>query len=319
MESLKIVFFGSSGYSLPSLEALSKTGYPIQAVVTLPQRKGGRGQEALPNPVRDWAESHGIKLFQQEKMADPSFQEALKALSPDLFIVASFGKFLPASLLQIPKQFTLNIHPSLLPKFRGPSPVVWALLEGEKKTGVSLFRVNERIDAGEILLKEEVPIGEDEDVQGLSERLFRRGAELLLKGLSLIETGKASFTAQDEREATYASRLKKSDGDIDWSQESWRIASQVRAFKGWPGSFTFYQGKRLILWKVCPQPAPSQKRAGQILECIKGKGILVSTGEGTLLIQELQPEGKERMEADRFLAGHPLTAGETFSCNPVHP
>ena len=313
MKSLKIIFFGSSNYSIPTLSVLVKAGYPIQAVVTLPERKGGRGQEVLPNPVREWAEAHKIKAFQQEKMADSSFQETLKTLSPDLFIVVSFGKFLPPSLLQIPKLYVLNIHPSLLPKFRGPSPVAWAMLEGDQTTGVTIIRVNERIDAGDILLKEEYPIAETEDIQTLSERLFQKGAELLLKGMTLIEEGRATFTPQDEKKTTYAPRLKKSDGDVDWSQESRRIARQIRAFKGWPGSFTFYQGKRLILWKAHPSQASSHKRPGQILDCIQGRGILVSTGDGALLIQELQLEGKEKMEADRFLAGHPLAVGETFS------
>ena len=324
MKSLKIIFFGSSEYSIPTLSVLVKAGCPIQAAVTLPERKGGRGQEVLPSPVREWAEAHKIKAFQQEKMADPSFQETLKALSPDLFIVVSFGKFLPSSLLQIPKLYALNIHPSLLPKFRGPSPVAWAILEGDQTTGVTLIRVNERIDAGEILLKEEHPIAETDDVHTLSERLFQKGAELLLKGLSLIEEGHAQFTPQDEKKATYAPRLKKSDGDIDWSDESRRIARQIRAFKGWPGSFTFYQGRRLILWKVHPQAKggpvlgenrSKQERPGQVIALSK-EGIVVATGDGALLIQELQLEGKERLAADRFLAGHPLTVGETFACNP---
>ena len=315
MNKMKLVFFGSSHYSVPSLEALVKAGYPVAAVVTLPQRKGGRGQEALSNPVLEWAEAHQIRLFQQEKMADAPFQEALKALSPDLFIVVSFGKFLPASLLQIPKLYALNIHPSLLPKFRGPSPIAWALLEGEKKAGVSLFRISERIDTGDILLIEEAAIGEEDDVQTLSEKLFQKGADLLLKGLSLIESQKASFAPQEEKEATYAPRLKKADGDIDWSQESWRIACQVRAFKGWPGSYTFYEGRRLILWKVRPHEGLFHKRPGEILDCHK-QGIFVSTGKGILIIEELQMEGKERMAAASFLVGHPLTVGETFTCNP---
>ena len=316
---LKIVFFGSAGYSVPSAEAIRKAGYPVAAVVTLPQRRGGRGQGALSNPVQEWAQTHKISLFQQEKMVDPAFQEALKALSPDLFIVVSFGKFLPASLLQIPKQGSLNVHPSLLPKFRGPSPVAWAILEGDSTSGVTLIRVNERIDAGDILLKEEYPIAQTDDIRTLSERLFQKGSELLLKGLTLVAEGGATFTPQDEKKATYAPRLKKSDGDIDWSDESRRIARQIRAFKGWPGSFTFYQGKRLILWKAHAEETSSpskEKRPGQILDFIKGKGIAVATGEGTLWIEELQSEGKEKMAADRFWAGFPLTVGETFACNP---
>ena len=322
---LKIVFFGSAGYSVPSAEAIRKAGHPVAAVVTLPQRRGGRGQGALSNPLQEWAQTHRISLFQQEKMTDPAFQEALKALSPDLFIVVSFGKFLPASLLQIPTHGSLNVHPSLLPKFRGPSPVAWAILEGDSTSGVTLIRVNERIDAGDILLKEEYPIAQTDDVQTLSERLFQKGSELLLKGLTLVAEGGATFTPQDEKKATYAPRLKKSDGDIDWLDESRRIARQIRAFKGWPGSFTFYQGKRLILWKASASSSSQAKggpvlyenrsireKPGQILDFIKGKGIAVATGEGTLWIEELQLEGKEKMETDRFWAGSPLTIGEIF-------
>ena len=317
MKMLKIVFFGSAGYSVPSAEAIRKAGYPVAAVVTLPQRRGGRGQGALSNPMQEWAQTHKIPLFQQEKMSDPAFQEVLKALSPDLFIVVSFGKFLPAPLLQIPTHGSLNVHPSLLPKFRGPSPVAWAILEGDSTSGVTLIRVNERIDAGDVLLKEEYPITQADDIQTLSERLFRKGSELLLKGLTLVAEGGAAFTPQEEKKATYAPRLKKSDGDIDWSDEGRRIARQIRAFKGWPGSFTFYQGKRLILWKAHAEETSSpskEKRPGQILDFTKGKGIAVATGEGTLWIEELQLEGKEKMEADRFWVGSPLTIGEIF-CN----
>ena len=316
MKSLKIVFFGSAGYSTPAAEAIRKAGYPVAGVVTLPERRGGRGQGALSNPVREWAEKHRIPLFQQEKMSDPAFQEKLKGLSPDLFVVVSFGKFLPGTLLQIPGHGSLNVHPSLLPRFRGPSPVAWAILEGDSTSGVTLIRVNERIDAGDILLKEEYPVAEIDDVQTLSERLFQKGSELLLKGISLIEEGRATFTPQDEKKATYAPRLRKSDGDIDWSDESRRIARQIRAFKGWPGSFTVYQGKRLILWKASASSSSQAKGGpGQILDFLKEKGIAVATGEGVLVIEELQLEGKEKMPADRFRAGFPLTSGETFACN----
>lgn len=229
-------------------------------------------------------------------------------------MVVSYGCILPKQILEIPALGCINLHPSLLPKYRGAAPINWALISGEEKTGISIISINETVDSGEIILQETVEISPDDDVVSLSEKLSLKGAGLLLETVKLIEEEKAKFLPQDEAKATYAPKLKKEDGLIDWNRPAVTLHNQTRGSVPWPGMYTYTEGKTLKIWKtrVCPEPEESsvQAKTGRIIGIDKEKGILVKTSEGILCLKELQLEGKKRMDFAQFLLGHPLNPGQ---------
>lgn len=311
---MKIVFFGTSPFAIPCLEALFRSTYTPLLVVTQRDARGGRFRRLLESPVKRWALEKKIPLQQPESLSEISFAATLKRLSPDLFIVVSYGKILPSSLLTLPLEGGINVHPSLLPKYRGASPIPWAILNGDRKTGVSVIRLAEEVDAGEILLQKAIDIGEGEDAVGLTEQLSHMAGELLIKALEKIENGTVIPTPQKGK-VSYAPRFKKEDGLMDWSKSAASLSRHIRALVPWPGSFSYLRKKRILFWKAKAEPGRGG-RPGEIVDLSKG-ALWVAAGEGRLLLQELQLEGKERMSTQHFLIGHPLRLGETFSCNPV--
>lgn len=309
---MRVVFFGTSLFAVPPLEKILKSHHVVQAVVTGPDRPQGRSLRISESPVKQIARKNQMKLFQPEVIQESRFLEELEKLETDLFIVVSYGKILSKELLEIPRLYCLNIHASLLPKYRGASPVPSALLNREESTGVTIIRMTEQVDAGDILLQKSTAIRPEDDAVTLLERLSSAGAELILEALQLAGSGKESFVPQAESEATYARRLSKEDGKIDWSRPAQELEACVRALVPWPSAYTFYRGKRLRIWRVSVNPRASYGCFGQVLKVIPSEGIEVSTGDQALLLQEVQPESRNRMPAIEFARGYRVRPGDRF-------
>lgn len=303
---MRLVFMGTPAFACPTLELLLSSHHEVLAVFTQPDKPAGRGQRLTPPPVKGLALKAGLPVLQPPRLRS----EQLSPYAADAVVVAAYGKFLPSKVLDLPRHGCINLHPSLLPKYRGAAPVNWAILRGEEVTGVTTMFISEEMDAGPILLQEATAIGPRETAWELSERLARMGAELMLKTLEGLEAGTLKPRAQDHEAATFAPKLKKEDGLIDWQKGAHEISRLVRGMCPWPGAHTSFRGKTLKLWAVEPLPedAPGAK-CGELI--LRGRGALaVATGEGLLLIEEIQPEGGKRMSARAFLAGHRLKEGE---------
>ncbi len=304
----RIVFFGTPAFSLPSLRSLLQGPERVIAIVTQPDREKGRGRKVIPSPVKELALQHGITPLQPEKVRGEAFQERMKGLEPDLIVVVAYGQILPKSLLEIPKYGAVNVHASLLPKYRGAAPIVWAILKGEEMTGVTTMMMDEGMDTGDILLQSEISIGEGETSESLHDRLAALGAQLLVETLRRMKAGDLPRIAQDHSKATYAPPLKKEDGQIDWSKEAVEIDRQVRAFNPWPGAFTVWNGQLLKIYRGEVRKGTSSQKAGAV-SWVGSDLIEVGTGKDAFLIKEVQLEGKRRMTAREFLAGHPVMVG----------
>lgn len=308
------MFMGTPRFAVPSLEAVADAGEEFIGVVTQPDRPKGRGEEIASSPVKDWAVAKGIPVYQPIKVRDPEFIKQLRDLSPDLIVVVAFGQILPKALLEIPRSGSVNVHASLLPKYRGAAPINWAIIRGERETGVTTMRMDEGMDTGPILLQERVPIESNDTAESLAERLQVIGARLLVRTIAELKAGRLKSKPQDSSQATMAPLLKKEDGLIRWDQSAEAIVNRVRGLIPWPGAYTFYGPQRWRLWKVSALDPPPLRRAtpGEILE-VQKDGVLVATADRTIRIEELQPENKRRMKAQEYLAGHDLKAGTILS------
>jgi len=280
----------------------------VVAVVTQPDREKGRGRKVIPSPVKELALQRGLPLLQPEKVREDAFQEKIKSLQPELFVVVAYGQILPKSLLKIPKHGAVNVHASLLPKYRGAAPIPWAILKGERVTGVTTMMMDEGMDTGDILLQTEIPIGEEETSETLHDRLALLGAQLLLETVRGMKVGNIHPISQDHSKATYAPPLKKGDGQIDWNKEAEEIHRQVRALNPWPGAFTEWNGQFLKIYKGEVREETSKRKAG-IVSWVGSDFIEVGTGKDSFLIKEVQLEGKRRMAVREFLSGHVITVG----------
>ncbi|MFQ6069514.1 MAG: methionyl-tRNA formyltransferase [Candidatus Aminicenantales bacterium] len=309
---MKIVFFGSPASALPSLEKLIKEGHDVCLVVTQPDRPKGRGRNPSPPPVKKMAMEHGIPCLQPLKIKkDLQTARTIKAYAPELIVVVAYGQIIPSSIIYLPRYNSLNVHFSLLPKYRGASPVQWAILNGEKKTGVTIFQLNEKMDEGDILTWEEVEIFPQEKAVELETRLARKGAELLSSTIARIDT--LVPCKQDHSQATYAPKLKKEDGRIDWGRSASFIDRQVRALNPWPSTFT-HLGERLI--KITEGNnilSETKSRPPGTIQAVRKDGIEVCCGEKSVyLVRKLQPENKREMEAYAFSLGARLKPGDKF-------
>ncbi len=301
---MTLVFFGTSGFGLPALEALSRSSHRMLAVVTTPERPSGRGREIKPSPIKAWAQAHDVATIEYS----PQAQKEILSLKPDLFVVISFGRLLKKDLLGVPKTACVNVHASLLPRWRGASPMQSAILSGDQETGVSVMRMVEALDAGDVLLSKRLPLTSEETLPSLETKLSALGAEALLESLSLLGSGQALWTPQDAKSVTVCAKIKKEDGRLVWSKSAQELDRQVRAFVAWPGSFAFFGPKRLVIKKVRPE-ALSDGEPGRVLEAGAG-GIAVACQKGRLVIEELQQEGRRSMAAGEFLKGFPLKPGD---------
>ncbi len=313
---MKIVFFGTPEPAAEVLQTLLEAKKEVVAVVTQPDRPRGRGQKVSFPPVKEVALKAGLPVEQPASVRNNAeFKTFLSALKPDLCVVVAYGKILPQDILDIPKYGFINIHAALLPKYRGAAPIQWALLNGEKETGITIFKLVEALDAGPVLAHKTVAIAEDDDYETLSRKLFSAACPLLLTAVRAIETGKAEYAEQNEAGVTYAATLTKESGEIDWRKPAAEINDRVRALVSWPTAHTYFHGKRLKIYRVRPVPLDldtQKKQPGEIVDIIKNEGILVATGRGDLLLLELQLEGKKRMKAYDLVIGHDVKPGETL-------
>ncbi|MFH1837623.1 MAG: methionyl-tRNA formyltransferase [Candidatus Omnitrophota bacterium] len=305
---MKIIFFGTGEFALPSLKKVIAADHDLMALVTQPDSKKSRGWNVQATPTKALIEKlmPGMAIFQPEKL-DNAFIEQLKGPEADIFIVVDYGKILPKEILNIPQKYCINLHPSLLPKYRGSSPINRAILNGDAITGNTVIEMSERMDAGRIILQEEIRIKEREDSTGLFARLSLSGADLILKTLNLIEEGKETVTEQDESKASYAPKLKKEDGEIDWTLPAVRIERSIRGLQPWPGAFTYIGNKRLKILKAdIAFPEDGINPPGTV--SLK-KGLTVYTADGAIRVKMLQIEGKKPMPADEFMKGNALKEG----------
>ncbi|WP_312542844.1 methionyl-tRNA formyltransferase [Enterococcus sp.] len=299
----KIVFMGTPAFSVPILEGLLEEGYEIAAVVTQPDRPVGRKRIITPTPVKEAALKHGLLVLQPEKISGSPEMEQIKTLAPDLLITAAFGQFLPSSLLAVPTHGALNVHASLLPKYRGGAPVHYAIMAGDQETGVTIMEMIKKMDAGGIFAQERLPITPQDDVGTMFDKLSALGKTLLLQTLPKILSGELTPVPQDEDLVTYSPNISREQEAIDWRKTAQQIDAQVRGMRPWPIAFTMYQDQHWKIWSVSPVAQTTTAAPGTIIERSK-KELLIACGSGTVLaIDSLQPAGKGQQDIAAFLNG----------------
>ncbi len=304
---------GTPDFAAVTLEALIGAGHEVVLVVTQPDKPKGRGKSMQFPAVKTAALAHNIEVYQPKRIREPECVEYLKTYQPDIMVVAAFGQILSEEVLGLPPYGCINVHASLLPKYRGAAPIQWAVINGEKTTGVTIMQMDAGIDTGDIILAMELPLAQDETGGSLFEKLSHAGAKLCVEALAQIEVGTATRTKQDETAATHVHTISKQMGQIDWGQPAVRIERLVRGLDPWPSAFTFLDGRTLKIWKAAALGLEGAAGGGQPAGCIvqaDKKQLIVQTGEGVLALLEVQLEGKKRMPADAFLRGCPLEAGK---------
>ena len=312
---LSIVFFGTPEFAVPTLDALLASRHHVVAVVTQPDRPRGRGHRTTAAPVKARALAAGVPVLQPERMKEPAFLAGLQALHADLGVVAAYGKILTDAVLAAPRLGCINVHASLLPKYRGAAPVHRAVVAGEHETGVTIMRVVTALDAGPMLAVVRRSIAADETSADVERALARVGAALLLTSVDALARGPVQETPQDDAAASYAPRLTKEDGVIEWGQSAEQIHNRIRGLHPWPHAFTFWRGQRLIVLKSAFSDDASGLAPGTLLESAADR-LVVATGRGRLAVRQLQAAGKRAMQTREFLAGHALTVGERLSAAP---
>lgn len=321
---MRILFMGTPEFSVPTLSCLAASEHEVIGVVTQPDKPKGRHGTVQYTPVKARALELGIPVYQPPRVRAAEFLEVVRGLEPDVIIVIAFGQILPQALLDIPRYGCINIHASLLPRYRGAAPIQWAVIDGEKETGITIMQMDAGLDTGDMLKKLVIPIAEDETGDSLHDKLMAAGGPLVLETLREVEAGTAVPVPQTG-ESCYARMLEKSMGDVDWTRSAEAIERLVRGLNSWPSAYTSWKGKTLKLWKaaVVPEYAEQTETAGasETADAVPGQivglgeGIRVKTGAGILEIRELQLEGKKRMEAKEFLRGARIQVGELLGRN----
>ena len=307
---MRIVFMGTPDFSVPALKALVEAGHEVAAVVTQPDRPRGRGKELQMTPVKVQALAYGIPVYQPEKVKDPAFVEILRNLQPEVIVVIAFGQILSRDILDLPPYGCINIHASLLPKYRGAAPIQWPVIDGEKETGVTTMMMDVGLDTGDMLEKTIIPLDPKETGGSLFDKLSQAGGPLILSTLEKLKAGTAVRTPQTDEDSTYAKMLTKSLGQIDWSMEAAAIERLIRGLNPWPSAYTFVHGKTLKIWDADVLKESSDGAApGQIIRT-DPHSLIVAAGEALLSIRELQLEGKKRMDVETFLRGYTIEKGE---------
>jgi methionyl-tRNA formyltransferase len=303
-----IIFMGTPDFAVPSLDLLSQEDYEIALVVTQPDRPKGRGRKLVPPAVKVKALALNIEVSQPSTLKSDKFADQIKSLQPDFFVVIAFGQILSEKVLQLPKFGAINIHASLLPKYRGPAPIQWAIINGESYTGVTTMFMDKGMDTGNILLTKKEPILPEDTAATLQDRMAKAGAELLIKTLKYFVANKIKSRPQDHSKATYAPLLKKQDGHINWQRPAEKLESFIRGMTPWPGAFTFHNEKRLKIIKAAPILEGVSEAAGTILKTFPDE-LRVATGKGALSILEIQGPSGKRLGIAEFLRGYRLPAG----------
>ncbi len=306
---MRIVFMGTPEFAVPSLEALLASGDQVVGIVTQPDRPKGRGQQLTPSPVKQIAQREAIPLLQPVKMKAPEFLEPLAAWKPDLIAVTAFGRILHPGILSLPPMGCVNVHGSLLPKYRGAAPVQWAVINGETETGITTMLMDEGMDTGPMLLQDRIPILPDDTAGTLAPRLASLGGQLLVETIRQLKAGGLTPRVQDHSQATMAPLLKKEDGIIDWKADAQSIANRVRGLSPWPGAYTFHGQERWNIWKAVAVQESTAEPPGALLAVTK-QSLKVATGNGVLELLEIQTANSKRMSVGQFLAGHRISLGE---------
>ena len=309
---LNIVFMGTPDFAKESLKCLVEANHNILAVVTNPDKPQGRGMKMIGSPVKEYAMEKNLKIYQPIKVRNnEEFINQIKELKPDVMVVVAFGQILPKAVLDIPPYGCVNVHASLLPKYRGAAPIQWVVIDGEKESGVTTMMMDVGLDTGDMLEKAVVPLAADETGGSLHDKLSVLGAELILSTLDKLEKGTAVRTPQTDENTCYAKMLKKNMGDIDWTMDAAAIERLIRGLNPWPSAYTRWNGKTLKIWRAEVLEKEYDGVCGEVVYTDK-TSIHVKTGHGTLVLKELQPEGKKRMEADAFLRGYPMELHTVF-------
>ncbi len=312
MDPLRILFMGTPDFAVPSLQALIDSPDQVVAVVCQPDRRRGRGKKLQPPPVKVLAESVPLPVLQPTSIRTPEFLDQVRELQPDLSVVAAYGKILPGPLIRLPRLGTINVHGSLLPRYRGAAPIQWALIRGEQETGVTIMQMDEGMDTGDILLPASIPIGEDDTAGTLFERIARLGADTLVRAIDLLKQGKLTPTPQDDALATEAPMLTKEQGHLDWERSARELHRLIRGLDPWPSAYGFIQGQRVRFFSPRLTRDHSHAPPGTITG--KGEdGMVVATGDLDLVIRQVQPEGRKRMDALAWLNGRPQVIGQRVS------
>ena len=322
---MRIVFVGTPDFSVPALKALVEAGHQVIAVVTQPDKPKGRGKEVQMTPVKIQAMEYGIPVYQPAKVREASFVEVLQGMEADVYVVIAFGQLLPKAVLELPKYGCINIHASLLPKYRGAAPIQWCVIDGERETGITTMMMDVGLDTGDMLEKTVIPIEEKETGGSLHDKLSLAGGALILSTLKKLEEGTLVRTPQTDEGTCYAKMLTKSLGDIDWNQSAVSIERLIRGLNPWPSAYTLWNGKTIKIWSadvttgreaaafLSESGVPSETgiTPGTVV-CSDKHSLVVCTGDGLLSVRELQMEGKKRMDTPAFLRGYPIPEGDVF-------
>lgn len=311
---MKIVYMGTPDFAVAPLEAILKAGHEVTAVVTQPDRQKGRGREVQYSPVKECALSYGIPVLQPLKIKEKDAVEELRKYPADIFVVAAFGQLLSEEILNMPRFGCINIHASLLPAYRGAAPIQWCVINGEEKTGVTIMQMAKGMDTGDILLQKEVVLDEKETGGSLFDRLMETGAELIVEALPKIEAGELIPVVQKEELATYAGKITKDMGNIDFTKAAVTIERLIRGLNPWPSAFTHYKGKILKIWEadVVSECVNAENPVPGTVIAMDKESFTLATGEGVLRIRSLQPEGKKRMSCAEFMRGYEVKVGEAL-------
>lgn len=310
---MKIVYMGTPDFAVLPLRAMKEAGFEVAAVVTQPDKPKGRGKTMMPTPVKEEAVALGIPVYQPVKVKEPEFLETLKEIAPDIIVVAAFGQIIPKTILNLPRFGCINIHASLLPKYRGAAPIQQAVIDGEKESGVTIQKMGEGLDTGDMISKAVAVLAPEETGGSLFDKLSKAGADLLVKTLPSIFDGTAVYEKQPEESPTpYASMITKKMGLLDFTKSAEVLERLVRGLNPWPSAYTFLNGKTLKVWKSRVGEEKGSALPGTVVKTDKN-GIHVACCDKTLILEEIQIEGKKRMDADAFLRGYPVETGTKFS------
>ncbi len=310
---MRVIFMGTPDFAVGTLEAVLEAGHEVALVVTQPDKPKGRGNAVQYSPVKECALRHGVEVFQPDKIRREEHVQHLREYEPEIIVVAAFGQILPEVILNMPKYGCLNVHASLLPKYRGASPIQWTVINGDTVTGVTTMRMDAGVDTGDIIAKREVAVAEDETGGSLFDKLAKEGAALCVETMEMLENGTACFTKQDDAQSTHTAMITKELGDIDWNRPAEEIERLIRGLNPWPSAYTYLDGRTFKIWKSRVLQGHENVLAGTILRADKN-GICVQTGAGQLLLLEVQLEGKKRMDAAAFCNGFHISPG-TVLCS----
>lgn len=308
---MRVIFMGTPDFAVGTLEEIIAAGHEVVLVVSQPDKAVGRSKALKYTPVKACALAHGLEVYQPERVRNEECIEHLRSYEPDIIIVEAFGQLIPKAILDMPRYGCVNVHASLLPKYRGAAPIQWAVINGDPVTGVTTMRMAEGVDTGDMIMKREVALHEDETGGSLFARLAEAGAKLCVETMAAIENGTAVYTPQDHEQATHTKKIYKEMGSIDWSRDAQTIECLIRGLDPWPSAYTRLNDRTLKIWKAKVIAGDSDMPPGCIVKADR-EGLLVQTGEGMLLLTEVQFEGKKRMSAEAFLNGCPVEAGTYF-------